>query len=285
MRQILHISDIHFGPHHAPEVAKDVLALLERRRPDMVVISGDLTQRAKPEQFRQAREFVDQIDVPTLVVPGNHDVPMYRVWERVLSPYGAYRKHFAQDLEPVHEDDDLLVVGINTAFNWTIKDGRMLRSRLREVESLLAAAGDKTKIIVAHHELIPAPRFDTQRVLAGARNAVEVFARQGVDMVLSGHLHQAYVMPSEAFYPSADLPFLVVHSGTTTSHRGRGCERRRYSCNWINIDDDELTISHLRWNEDSRHFDVRSRHHFPRRDRPRRDRPKRDRRPYGLETL
>lgn len=252
-----------------------MLELLERRRPDMVVLSGDLTQRAKPRQFHQAREFIDQIDVPTLVVPGNHDVPMYRVWERVLDPYGAYRKHFAKDLEPCHEDDDLLVVGINTAFNWTIKDGRIRESRLREVEARLAAAADKTKIIVAHHELIPAPRFDTQRVLAGARAAAEVFARQGVDMVLSGHLHQAYVMPSEAFYPSDDLPFLVIHSGTTTSHRGRGCERRRYSCNWIRIADEQLTVSHLRWNESSRLFDERSRHHFPRRTRQ----------PYALETV
>lgn len=275
MRQILHISDIHFGPHHAPEVADSVLALLERRRPDMVVLSGDLTQRAKPYQFRQARDFIDRIEVPTLVVPGNHDVPMYRVWERVFAPYWAYRKHFSEDLEPVHEDDGLLVVGINTAFNWTIKDGRIRGSRLREVEALLAAAPDKTKIIVAHHELIPAPRFDTQRVLSGARAAAEVFARQGVDMVLSGHLHQAYVMASEAFYPSDDLPFLVVHSGTTTSHRGRGCERRRYSCNWIRIADDKLTVSQLRWNEGSRRFDERSRHHFPRRTRE----------PYALETV
>ncbi len=226
MRRILHISDIHFGPHHAPQVAAGVLELVERRRPDLVAISGDLTQRAKPQQFRDARAFVDRMSVPTLTVPGNHDVPMYRFWERALSPYGTYRENFAEELEPEHEDDEMLVVGINTAYNWTIKEGRIHRRRLRQVaERLSAAPAGLARIVVAHHELVPAPRFDTQRVLRNAYEAVEIFCRHGVELVLSGHLHQAYVMPSEAYYPSSRRPLMIVHAGTTTSHRGRGCER------------------------------------------------------------
>ena len=111
------------------------MAFVERQRPDLVVVSGDLTQRAKPEQFRQARAFVDRIEalgVPTLTVPGNHDVPLYRVWERIFNPFGCYRKYFSPELEPVYRDDELLVVGINTAFGWTLKDGRI---------TLAAAAG------------------------------------------------------------------------------------------------------------------------------------------------
>lgn len=265
MRQILHISDVHFGPHHAPEAAEGVVALAEEGRPDLVVISGDLTQRAKPYQFREARAFVDRLTVPSLVVPGNHDVPMYRFWERALSPYGAYRKHFSTELEPVFDDGDLLVIGINTAFNWTVKDGRILRSRLRQVERILAAApAETTRIIVAHHELVPAPRFDTQRVLSGAHEAVDIFARHGVEMVLSGHLHQSYVLSSEAYYPSGRRPFLIVHAGTTTSRRGRGCERQRYTCNWIRILPREIEISHLGWDTEALRFVRWSRHHFPR---------------------
>ena len=289
MRRILHISDIHFGPHHADElaqgarpaerrpaarVAAGVLDLIERRRPDLVAISGDLTQRAKPHQFREARAFVDRIPVPTLAVPGNHDVPMYRFWERALSPYGAYRKNFAQELEPELEDDEMLVIGLNTAYNWTIKEGRIHRRRLRQVaERLAAAPPGAVKIVVAHHELVPAPRFDTQRVLRNAYEAVEVFCRHGVELVLSGHLHQSYVMLSEAYYPTSYSPFVIVHAGTTTSHRGRGCERRRYTCNWIRIDDDALTVSPLMWDADSAAFVERSRHRFPRRAAE----------PYGLD--
>jgi 3',5'-cyclic AMP phosphodiesterase CpdA len=276
LRQILHISDIHFGPHHACEVAAGVLDLVERRKPDLVAISGDLTQRAKPWQFRQARAFVDRLAAPAIVVPGNHDVPMYRFWERVFRPYGAYRKHFAAELEPVVEDDEMLVVGINSAHNWTVKDGRIRSSRLRQVAAMLEAApSGQAKIVVVHHELVPAPRFDTQSVLSGSREAVEVFARRGVELVLAGHLHQSYVMPSEAFYPLGQRPFMIIHAGTTTSHRGRGSERRRYTCNWVRIEGDEIAVSHLGWDADAGGFMVRSRHHFPRRGRE----------PYGLEVL
>src|SRR3954453_23307871 len=100
LRTILHISDVHFGPPHLPRVSEGVLELIDRLRPGFVVVSGDLTQRAKPEQFRQARAFVDRIEslgVPTLTVPGNHDVPLYRVWERIFNPYGCYKKYFSPE--------------------------------------------------------------------------------------------------------------------------------------------------------------------------------------------
>lgn len=276
MHEIFHISDIHFGPMHAAEVSEAVLEVVERKRPDLVAISGDLTQRAKSGQFRQARAFVDRLPVPWIAVPGNHDVPLYRVWERAFKPFGAYQRHFSDDLEPVLELEGLLVVGINTAFNWTMKEGRILRSRLREVAALLDAAPEGTvKLVVAHHQLVPAPRFDNQRVVRGAYEAVDLFNRLGVDLVLSGHLHQTYISTSEAFYPSGRRPFLILHAGTTTSHRGRGCERRRYTCNWVRLGEAEVEISHLAWQPDERRFAVESRHVYPRRRRE----------PFALETL
>ncbi|MCP4656339.1 MAG: 3',5'-cyclic-nucleotide phosphodiesterase, partial [bacterium] len=268
MRQILHISDIHFGPHHVPEVAAGVLDLIARRRPALVVLSGDLTQRAKPQQFREARAFVDRIaaEAETLVVPGNHDVPLWRVWERLFSRYGVYRRHFSEELEPVFRDEELLVVGINSAFNWTTANGRITLSRLRQVGELLAQAPPGVaKIITVHHELIPAPSFGTQRVLRNAHEAVDLFSRSGVELVLAGHLHQAYIGRSETFYPSGRRPFPILHSGTTTSDRGRGGERRRFTCNWIRLDDDELAISHLGWDPGAGRFVEWSRHLFPRR--------------------
>jgi 3',5'-cyclic AMP phosphodiesterase CpdA len=139
VRSLFHVSDVHFGPPHRPRVAQGVLGMIEERRPDLVVVSGDLTQRARPEQFRQARAFVDAIPVPSIVVPGNHDVPMFRVWERVFDPFGCYRRHFSDELEPIYRDDSLLVVGINTAFAWTIKEGRIKLARLLEVGELLGS--------------------------------------------------------------------------------------------------------------------------------------------------
>jgi 3',5'-cyclic AMP phosphodiesterase CpdA len=243
-----------------------LLELIDSRRPDLVVISGDLTQRAKPEQFRQARRFVDRIPVPSLVVPGNHDVPMYRVWERVFDPFGAYRKHFSRELDPVYRDQEMLVAGINTAFNWTIKGGRLASRRLRQVGELLAdAPPGLLKVVVPHHDLVPPPSFASGRVLAHARRAIELFSAAGVDLVLSGHQHQAYIATSEELYPQGRPPVLILHSGTTTSSRGRGAERHLNSCNWIEAGPRLLAVSHLVWQPALGRFAEQSRHWYPRR--------------------
>ncbi len=270
---------MHFGPPHLEQVSDGVHQLVRRQVPDLVVVSGDLTQRARPEQFEQARAFVDRFAVPTLVVPGNHDVPMYRFWERLFTPFGAYSKHFSPELEPTWEDDELVVIGVNTAFNWTVKDGRVTGAGLRRLSRLLdgAATGKsgRMKIVVAHHPMVPAPRFDTQRVLGNAHVVVELLAGSGVELVLSGHLHQAWISTTEAYYPSGRRPVLLAHSGTTTSSRGRGSEHKRNTCNWIRLDDEDVEISHLAWHPGAGRFQVRSRHRYPRRGRE----------SYALETF
>jgi 3',5'-cyclic AMP phosphodiesterase CpdA len=277
VRTILHISDVHFGPPHLPRVSQGVLEFVERHRPSLVVLSGDLTQRAKPEQFQQARAFVDRFPVPVIVVPGNHDVPLYRVWERVFSPFGCYRKHFSEELEPTFRDGELLIVGINTAFGWTVKEGRIKLGRLLEAARIFEKApADLFKIVVAHHHLIPPPNFGSQRVLGNAYEAMELFSGVGVDLILSGHQHQTYIGNSEEFYPKKGRPPVVVlHSGTTTSRRGRGAEREKNSCNWIRIDERSMIVSHYRWHDSLERFAEHSRHWYPRQEVT----------PYTLEGL
>lgn len=276
MRTIFHISDVHFGPPHLPRVSQGVLEHIERHRPSLVVLSGDLTQRARPEQFREARAFVDRIPVPVVVVPGNHDVPLWRVWERIFDPYGCYKKHFSPELEPVYRDEEMLVVGINTAFGWTIKDGRITMRRLLELAELFEKTPESVfKVVVPHHHMIPPPNFGTQRVLGNAYEAIDLFSSVGVDLILSGHLHQAYIGNSEEFYPKGRPPIVILHSGTTTSNRGRGGERERNTCNWIRVDGESMIVSHLRWHRDLDRFAEHSRHWYPRQERV----------PYTLEGL
>ena len=202
MRRLLHVSDIHFGPKHDSRAAAAVMGLVEERKPDLVVISGDLTQRAKPEQFREAHDWVRRLPVPWIAVPGNHDVPLYRVWERVFSPFGAYRDHFQQELEPTFADGELTVAGINTAYNWTFKNGRIDSKRLRDLSTRFAGAerptaGDlrPTRIAVLHHPLVPGPGFGDQMVLTHAEETAAALAEAGVELVLSGHLHYGYLVP------------------------------------------------------------------------------------------
>jgi len=276
VRQIFHISDIHFGPPHLEKLSEGVLRFATDRHPDLVVVSGDLTQRAKPGQFREARRFIDRFDVPTLVVPGNHDVPLYRFWERFGRPFGAYRDHFATELEPTFRDSELLVIGVNTAHGLTFKDGRISRHRLAAIAAVLNDAPIRLfKVVVAHHHLIPPPWFGNQRVLRGAREAMDLFTRCGVDLVLSGHLHQSFIGSSEEFYPKGRPPLVILHSGTTTSNRGRHGERDKNTCFWIRVDDESMQVSNYRWEPELERFTEHSRHWYPRRLRS----------PYNLEGL
>jgi 3',5'-cyclic AMP phosphodiesterase CpdA len=266
VRQILHISDVHFGPPHDPELAMALLSFAERHRPDLVALSGDLTQRAKPEQFREARSFVDRLPAPAVVVPGNHDVPLYRFWERLFAPFGAYRRNFSDELEPTFSDEELFVIGINTAHGFTLKGGRIRLPRLLEVAGLLEVAPPQTlKVVVAHHAIVPPPRFGSQSVLRYSWEAVDAFSEAGVDLILSGHEHQAFVATSEEYYPSGRPPVIILHAGTTTSRRGRGSEENQNTFNWVRVEEGRIAVSHFRWHTGVHEFVEGSRHLYPRR--------------------
>ena len=281
MRRLLHLSDIHFGPPHHEPAAVGVEALVSERRPDLVVVSGDLTQRAKAGQFRQARRFLEGLGFPFLAVPGNHDVPMYRFWERLVDRYGAYRRHFSADLEPAFADDEVEVVGFNTAFNMTIDNGRFtgrqlagIRERfgsnrygaVQQAPGMPAAGpvapvpGPPVRIAVAHHPLAALPELMGWRTARRSAEALAAFAAAGVDLVLSGHVHAAAVGKA----PDSPRRMWLVHSGTSTSRRGRGTEKGRNSCNWITLESgpDRRTarIERLVWAENRRRFEVETVH-------------------------
>lgn len=240
---------------HLPEVSQGLHDVVVAKKPDLVVISGDLTQRAKPQQFREAKRFVDRIPAPTIAVPGNHDVPMYRVWERLLAPYDAYRKHFAEEMEPVWMDDELLVVGVNTAFNWTIKNGRLLDDQLWHLRRTIESHGEgRARILVAHHPLVPPEDFHDRQVLRRAPEVLEAFADLKLHLVLSGHLHVSFLNVVGAGQATDRDPFAIVHTGTSASSRGRGWERGVNTCNWIEIERDQVHGQRFRWSGERRRF-------------------------------
>jgi 3',5'-cyclic AMP phosphodiesterase CpdA len=160
------------------------------------------------------------------------------------------------------------VVGINTAHGRTFKNGRFTQQRLMEVAALLESApAGVLKVVVAHHHVIQPPWFDRQPVATGAWEAMDVFTRHGVDLILSGHLHQSFIGNSEEFYPKGRPPVVILHSGTTTSNRGRAGERDKNTCNWIRVDRQSLLVSHYRWEPTLGRFAEHSRHWYPRNDR------------------
>lgn len=261
MRTLLHLSDIHFGPKHLPEVSAGIAALVAAERPDVVVASGDFTQRAKPAQFRAARAFLDALETPVVFAPGNHDVPLWRVWERLFAPFGAWRRHFARELVRDRVDAELAVVAVNTAFAWTTKHGRVTRAqRAAAARRLAAAPAGACRILVAHHPLARVAEVGEEPAARGGAGLLEVARRQRVALVLSGHLHHSFAAPAG---PEPGAP-LLVHAGTGASSRGRGEELGANSLWWIEIGRERIALERRFWSAVERRFVARDRLERPR---------------------
>lgn len=224
MTVIAHLSDLHFGaeePAVVAALAEDVAAAA----PDLVVVSGDLTQRARHREFHAAAQFLRALPAPVLAVPGNHDVPVFDLLERFADPWGRWRRHVAAETEPVWHDGQVAVAGLNTVrrgglyLNWA--RGRVGEGRLSRLAARLEALpAHLFRIVVAHHPFAAPEVNPAARLVGGAAPALAAFARLKVSMVLSGHLH----LPDIA--PARDLPggarLLLVQAATATSHRRRG---------------------------------------------------------------
>ncbi len=257
MRTIAHLSDLHFGrldPAILP-VLRD--ALLDVG-PDLVVVSGDLTQRARRDEFEQAGRFLDGLPFPRLVVPGNHDVPLYDVVARWLRPLKKYKAFISADLEPVYADEEVAVVGINTARALTFKNGRINRRqviRCRERFSSLGNTGPITRIVVAHHPFILPDGANPNDLIGRAKMGLLAFAAAGVDLILSGHLHVSRTLQSVTTHGAAGPAVLLVQAGTATSTRRRD---EVNSFNVLRMEHPEVEIERWGWNDARSLFAVSS---------------------------
>ncbi|HUE77491.1 MAG TPA: metallophosphoesterase family protein [Longimicrobiales bacterium] len=269
MITILHISDLHFGPPYVPRVGEALLEAAAAIQPDLVVASGDFTQRAKEEQFVQARAFLDRLPaVPTVVVPGNHDIPLWRLYERIFSPYRWYRKHISEELDHVLEVEGAVVVALNsTAPLRAVTNGRIDWPQLELCRSVFEKApAGAVKIVVAHHHFAPAPDYEGGQVMPRAKRSIDVFNQLEVDLIMGGHLHRAYIGNSLDLYPGQDREhgITIVQSGTSTSRRGRVREREKNSFNVVRVGDEVVRVTHYMYFEDANGFASASRHIFPR---------------------
>ncbi len=261
MRTLIHLSDLHFGAAD-PAIIASLLEFIRVTKPDLAAISGDMTQRARVEQFIEARKFLDAILCPKIVVPGNHDVPLYNVFSRLFRMLDQYRHYISEDLEPFYVDDEIAVTGVNTTRALTGKNGRISRRHVEKLRARFAALPPThVKIVVTHHPIDVPPGVEGGHVVFRARMAMKILAQIRVDLLLGGHFHFAGTSRTTERYKIGNYAALIVASGTTTSRRERG---QANSLNVIQIDTPFITVAQYRWNLAREAFDLFSTERFVR---------------------
>ncbi len=260
MRTLIHLSDLHFG-RIDPALIGPLRAAVGAANPDVIAVSGDLTQRARTAQFTAAREFLDSLPpVPQIVVPGNHDVPLYNVVARFAQPLDKFRRHITDDLEPFHADQEIAILGINTARALTTKHGRVNEQQIARMRERLCHYGDAVvKIVVTHHPFDVPEGADEREVVGRAEAAMEALAACGADVLLAGHLHVSHTGHTAKRYRIAGHSALVVQAGTATSTRGRG---ETNSFNILRLKHPHINVQRLAWRDDQQTFTLASSEHF-----------------------
>lgn len=252
MRTIAHISDLHFG-RTDPAVVNGLADDLCKRSPSLLVVSGDFTQRAREKQYQQAADYLRRLPQPQLVVPGNHDIPLFDVIRRFFFPLHRYRRHITRDLRPFYHDPELFVLGINTARSFTHKSGWISEEQLLDVKQRICGLpATITKVVVTHHPFIPPPRDLGADVVVGAARYLDQMESCGVDLLLAGHLHLAYHDDVRSHHEAAKRSILSIQAGTATSTRRRG-EPNAY--NWITVSPGLCTVAVRVWNAEKLCFE------------------------------
>jgi 3',5'-cyclic AMP phosphodiesterase CpdA len=246
MRIIAHMSDLHFG-RVRNEIVQALLADVAAVSPTLVVISGDLTQRASRAQYEAAEAFLGRMPVPWVAVPGNHDIPTLNPITRFTRPFARFRRHVSRDAQPFWMDEEIAVCGINTARSWIWdwSHGRVSWSQMDSVRAAMRdVPPDRFRIVFAHHPFLPPPTAPGTRLVGRAVPALKALEEAGVEMLLAGHLHRAYTGDIMSHHTHVARSILVAQASTATSTRLRS-EPNAY--NLITIDGPSVTFEVRSW--------------------------------------
>jgi 3',5'-cyclic AMP phosphodiesterase CpdA len=248
MKKIAHISDLHFGTED-PTIALGLLNDLAEFRPDIVAVSGDLTQRARHSEFIAARDYLAQIPAPKIVVPGNHDIPLYNVLRRWLAPLENYQEAITRDMHPLYVDDEIALAGVNTARSDTWKEGRVSTAQIERLRVQFSSVpAHLAKVLVCHHPFIPPEHSPEAAVVGRVRRTLRMLTEVGCGVILSGHLHRVSSGDARPYHIELARSVLVFQAGTAISQRRRN-EPNAY--NRLQISPTELELEVRQWDGSS----------------------------------
>jgi 3',5'-cyclic AMP phosphodiesterase CpdA len=220
MKTIIHLSDLHFGRNNR-EVLRAVYDAVMKIKPDILVVSGDLTQRAKVGEFKAAKEFLNKFKVKKIVIPGNHDVPLYNVLNRVLRPFARYKKYISKNLQPFYSDSEVAIIGVNTARPTRVTRGRINDDQAQLIKKYFQNSKKAVKIVVAHHPFDLPDKFSKRKIVLGAAETIKHLVEAEVDLILGGHMHVSHARSIADRYKVDGKAALVVQA-STVSLRTRG---------------------------------------------------------------
>jgi 3',5'-cyclic AMP phosphodiesterase CpdA len=253
MRTIAQISDLHFGRIN-PFILNPLVNTINKANPDLIVVTGDLTQRAKVDEFKKAKAFLDSLPYPKVIVPGNHDIPAFNLFARFSNGFSRYQKYISKNLNHFYADKHIAVAGINTARPYKWRGGSLnLEETEQTCHRLKSAPKNTIKIIALHHSIDLPWEYSTSYLVGKWQQALEIFIKCKIDIVLSGHNHRSHIHLTTDRNPHHKHAALVFHAGTTTSTRTRGGERNSF--NIIQIDEKNLTFEKNIWNPDLLFFE------------------------------
>jgi 3',5'-cyclic AMP phosphodiesterase CpdA len=258
MRTLVHLSDLHFGRVN-PLLVDPLIKSINEIGPDVVAISGDLTQRARSYQFKEARSFLDRLPKPQIVVPGNHDVPLHNVFARLLQPLTKYKRYITDDLQPTYEDEEVVIIGVNTARSLVVKGGRINETQVGRLRDKFCSLGNEVvKVVVTHHPFDLPEGHDERDLVGRAKMAMTGLAECGADLFLAGHLHISHTGHTKR-YNIRGHSALVVQAGTATSTRERG---EANSFNVVRTVYPAIIVERLTWSSVTKSFAVSTSERF-----------------------
>lgn len=219
---LLQLSDLHFGTEQ-PDVGEALCQLARRLQPDIALLTGDITQRARRRQFDAAEKFLRRLGIsPVLAVPGNHDIPLFNLWARLFSPYGNYSRVFGRDREPFFRSDSLLIVCLDTTRWYRHKNGELSTAQIQRVaDQLQACARNQVRIVAMHHPVLAIRMKDEVNIVRRRNEAMRAWAEAGADLILGGHIHLPYVRPLDEANLNLVRKVWTIQAGTGTSWRIR----------------------------------------------------------------